>query len=135
MSTSVTFNAIHNRIATVIAFDPKWANGTGYLDHAVKADLGLRPGDIAKSTDNLGRGIVFIGTRFGNVVIFDRNHPGDCARPAKVVGNYPLKLRQFYRGDMGIGTALSEEGLGHLIDPVDGHRQNIGFAIEGLFED
>lgn len=121
------------QITTVIAFDPKWANGTGYLDHAVKADLGLRPGDIAKSTDNDDRRIIFIGTRFGNVVLFERYSPTKTTLSFKVVGNYPSALRGFYAGSMGIGTALTDEGLEHLVDKSAPDKYNIGTALEELF--
>lgn len=77
--TNATKNAVgaifterYNQVTTVIDFDPKWANGTGYYDHAVEK-VDLKPGEMAKSFDaGTSRRIILIGTRFGSVVVFDR---------------------------------------------------------------
>ena len=61
---------IFREIQTEIPFDPEWANGTGYLDGAVSYPL--PPGGTAKTTDNYGRRVILIGTRFGTVAVFDR---------------------------------------------------------------
>lgn len=127
------FNNTFNRIATTVAFDPKWENNTGYFDHCVKTDLGLRPGDVAKSVDQNDRRIILIGTRFGNVALFERYSPTKTTLSFKVVGNYPSALRGFYAGAMGIGTALTEEGLEHLVDKDAPDKFNIGVMLEELF--
>ena len=77
--TNATKNAVgtifterYNQVTTVIDFDPKWANGTGYYDHAVEK-VDLKPGEMAKSFDaGTSRRIILVGTRFGCVVVFDR---------------------------------------------------------------
>lgn len=64
------FQRIFREIQTEVPFDPSWANGTSYLDGAV--DYPLSPGEMVKTTDNYGRRVIMIGTRFGTVVVFDR---------------------------------------------------------------
>lgn len=62
--------------AEKIDYNPKWANGTGYFDNAVDGDeaLKLAEGQIIASTTLAGndRKLVIVGTRFGNVVVFQR---------------------------------------------------------------
>lgn len=71
-SVGTTFTERYNEVTKEIEFDPKWANGTGYYDHAVKM-VKLEPGEVAKSFDaGTGRRLIFIGTRFGTIVAFDR---------------------------------------------------------------
>lgn len=121
------------QITTQVAYCPEWANGTGYFDGIVKADLGLRPGDVAKAVDNDDRRIIIIGTRFGNVALFERYSPSKTTLSFKVVGNYPSALRGFYAGSMGIGTALTDEGLEHLVNKDSPDKFNIGTMLEELF--
>lgn len=58
--------------AKEIQFDKNWKNGTGYLNGAVSADLGLVPGEVRSFVDDHGRRGVVIGTRVGNVALFER---------------------------------------------------------------
>lgn len=83
-----------------IPFDPKWNNGTGYFDHLVKDDLGLESGEVARSTDNLMRNIIVIGSPLGNLVVFERRarkHDSVSeSDPVVVVTNLPSELRWLY---------------------------------------
>ena len=133
MDISYRFINTFKQVSTQVAYCPDWANGTGYLDGIIKADLGLRPGEVAKAVDTDDRRIIIIGTRYGNVALFERYSPTKTTLSFKVVGNYPLALRSFYAGSMGIGTALTDEGLEHLVDKAAPDKYNIGHAIEGLF--
>lgn len=58
--------------AKEVDFDPAWKNGTGYLDKAVYADLGVAPGEVRAFVDDHDRRGVIIGTRVGNVALFER---------------------------------------------------------------
>lgn len=125
MSVSKEFNDKFETITNNIAFDPAWKNGTGYFDHAVEKDLGLRDGDLGRSTDEHGRRIILIGTMFGNVVLFERFAPDqdeDGERSSFIVRNLPNHVRKleggafphqmdsnlmfYYLGDNNIGTRL-----------------------------
>lgn len=136
---SELFNKFFDKIEVSVAFDPIWANGTGYFDHAVKADLGLGTAQMAKAVDPDGRRIIFIDTRLGNVVLFERRSPADeGTRSSTIVGNYPPAIRAFYAGDFGIGGPLSLEGLEHLLGDIQrigkSNPLNIGDRLEGLFD-
>ena len=68
------FNTVFARVEKALEFNPHWANGTGYLDHAAEGPHApvLAAGEMAKSTDNFGRPIIIIGLPVGNLVVFRR---------------------------------------------------------------
>ena len=83
-----TFLDAFDRIEKVIPFSVEWENGTGYMDHAVKK-VKLNHGEQAKSIDRHNRKIVFTGTEFGTVVVFERHSDGSsgvlvCNAPREV---------------------------------------------------
>lgn len=57
-----------------IEFNPAWKNGTGYFDAAVEGPEApaLEVREMIKTIDDYGRRMIIVGTRFGNVVVFDR---------------------------------------------------------------
>lgn len=122
------FQAKH--IKTEIAFDPKWSNGTGYFDHAVTADLGLTPGQVVKTECPAGRLLVLVGTRFGNVVFFERYSPetndGEIEYSHVVVANSPTKLRAL------VGTGRIDASV---LCMMAVEYCNIGLTIEQLFHE
>ena len=80
----------------------------GLFDGAVKADLGLKPGELAvfmAGGEDL-RKMIIIGTRFGNVVIFERYTPKDDGNENIVVVVNRPKLSRFVRAG-----AMSTETL------------------------
>lgn len=125
-----TFEKAFNDIENVIPFDIKWANGTGYFNGAVTADLGLKPGEVAKSVatapDN--RRIIIIGTCAGNVVLFERYTPNEKAgENLVVVSNAP---RGFNKTGLVIDGAMSDD---HFIDVVGMYGQlNVSQRIESI---
>lgn len=130
MKKSVFVNA-WNRITREVEFSRDWHNGTGYFDGVTKADLGLEPGQIAKSQadgEDLRR-MIIIGSRFGNIVIFERYTPEDDDNEnIVVVNNAPRKLSRFVAN-----TAISTEKFEQMVDiGIDGW--NIGAFIENLFK-
>lgn len=68
------FNSTFDRVTKTLDFNPDWANGTGYLDHAAEGPDApvLAAGDMAKSTDNFGRPMIIVGLPVGNLVVFKR---------------------------------------------------------------
>lgn len=109
-----------------IKFDPLWANGTGYLDHAVTgmhAPL-IEVGEMKRATDELGRIIVLIGTDFGNVAVFQRFPTGDYG---VVVQNTPSGLTNL----LGINGALSSNDIELLIGNGCGFS-NIGKRLQSM---
>ena len=120
------FEKVLSKVTQVVVFDPKWKNTTGYLDGLVKADLGLEPGQMAKSVDDFGRQVIIVGTIYGNAVVFERYSPTDGERSAIFVSNLPENLRRFFGGVGGIGSALQESGIALLIGAGHYGSSNIG---------
>lgn len=106
MATMKLFNAIHAAVTATIEFDPKWNNGTGYMDGAVTADLGLNPGDIVKG--NTGgvnnRNFLIMGTPTGNVIVFQRYTAG---AQNVVVANCPPAVGEL----LGLNNAIRQDAL------------------------
>ena len=116
---ATAFSSIKNRIE----FNAQWANGTGYFDNGVKGPSApvLIPGETASSVDTHGRKIVFIGTRLGNVVVFEREATsGDV--PARVVCNAPRELEYLFETNMSSGD------IHRAVNPY----MNIGLWLEGI---
>lgn len=136
------FQEIFQVIPTTVAFDPEWRNGTGYYDGIVNAKLGLKPGQMAKCEDVApnSRRIIIVGTRWGNVAVFERYSPKDSGERSEVyVSNKPSRITRFFSGMLGVGSALTSEGMemmlgcryhAELSDPKYG--TNIGCRIEDM---
>lgn len=65
-----TFDHVYANIDTLLDFDPRWKNGTGYFNGA--QTVGLANGNMAKATGDCGRRLILIGTEFGTAVFFER---------------------------------------------------------------
>lgn len=104
-----------------VAYDPAWGNGTGYFDNAVDL-VKLSPGETACSADPKGRRILFIGTRFGSVVVFQR-----LPNTSILAVNRPAKIARMFV----LSNRIDEES-GYL---VFGSFNNIGKRIEAFFNE
>jgi hypothetical protein len=63
----------YDEVQTEIPYNPKWENGTGYLDYIVKDEAPqVEIGAAVKCITPLGRKILIVGTRLGNVAVFQR---------------------------------------------------------------
>lgn len=75
------FDATYAAVKNKIPFDPTWANGTGYYNGAAvgKNAPQLAPGEMAisRSPEPNNRKIIFVGTRLGNIVVFERYSGGN----------------------------------------------------------
>ena len=133
--SNAPFVASFNAVQKEVEYNPKWENGTGYLDHAVKGDHApeLLCGEMAKSVSTKGRRIVLIGTRFGNIVLFDRYSDPESKA---VVSNMPNQITTLLRGSL-VGTNLSTDDVTLpllLGDPTNQRfNPNIGARIEQVF--
>lgn len=126
-----TFNASFEAITKTLPFNPQWANGTGYFDHAVKGECApvLGAGEMAKSEDDVGRPLIIIGTPIGNVVVFRRY--------SKEMGRYTFNAPRNFEALMchRICGLLREEDMGTLLgDFYNGHwiRGNVGMLIADM---
>jgi len=127
------FEKVLSKVTQVVVFDPKWKNTTGYLDGLVKVDLGLEPGQMAKTLDDFGRQVIIVGTPYGNAVVFERYSPTvDGERSSVYVSNLPENIRMFFSNVGGIGSALEESGITLLIGAGHYGSANIGERITKL---
>lgn len=76
--------------ATTIAYDPDWANGTGYLDGMVNVDLNIEYGEFVTFIDDKNRIGIATPSPFGNLVVFQRYSEGDGGI---LVGNFPTEFK------------------------------------------
>jgi hypothetical protein len=125
------FNASFEAIAKTLPFNPEWANGTGYFDHAVKGEHAplLGVGEMVKSQDDAGRPLIIIGTPIGNVVVFRRY--------SKEFGRYTFNAPRNFEALMchRICGLLREEDMATMLgDCYNGHwiRGNVGMLIRDM---
>lgn len=134
------FTKAYNECKRDLPFNPEWSNGTGYFDFAVYSKQGvitapkLGNGEMARSNttaDGSGRRILIIGTRLGNMVVFDRfteqgENQKDAAR-AIFVYNTTTSLKN---GGWFNSGALDVWGMEIAVG--DGADKNIGWRLEQL---
>ena len=128
---SKTFQAMFEKIQTVIPFNAEWNNGTGYFNDIVSQDtVKLENGQMAKSTDTSNRKIVMVGTRFGNVVLFERYSGG---LNDVITSNVPPEVSKLFGGS-SLGSKTSEEVIELLLGQTySSIPKNIGIKIEEMF--
>lgn len=116
------FTLVFQEVEKTIAFEREWENGTGYFDGAVSA-VELAPGQRAKSVAGDGRRLIFVGTRLGTVVAFERYSPIGEERCNVIVTNTPK----------GIGDVLPSGQVGENDQwAFLGKHRNIGTILERL---
>lgn len=67
------FNTAYEATHRVLPFKPEWSNGAGSFDFAIYGEHApkLEPGMIYKSATGSGRKMMFVGTKLGNVIVFE----------------------------------------------------------------
>ena len=131
-----TFVKMFNQITKEVPFNDEWPNGTGYFNGVVNdKKIGLEPGQLAKSVapGEDKRKLIIVGTRFGNVVVFERYSPKeDQPENIPVVSNAPQRLT---RTKMVIDGAMSDDHFETIVGWIskDGTcYDNVGIRIEYL---
>lgn len=127
-----TFNGMFAAITNEVTFNPNWANGTGYYDGAIKGEhaVTLAPGEMAKCMSNNERKMIFVGTRFGTFVIFERFSGGENGVH---VMNMPTKLSQL--GLVETGGRITSADMTRMIGNKWDHKpNNLGTLIEAVIE-
>lgn len=71
------FTKAYTATVKELAFNKEWSDGAGMFDHGVYGEHApkLANGEIVKSITPGKRRILFVGTRLGNLVVFDRTMP------------------------------------------------------------
>lgn len=107
---------------------PEWANGTGYMDHAVRGSHAphLLPGQVVRAMSSDNRRLLLIGTPIGNVIVFDRYSNGE---DKVFVANMPRKLEHLLLRP----SALNRDAMVCLLGVTPG--QNIGHRLQALAEE
>ena len=143
--TDRVFTGHYDVITRVLPFNEAWASKTGYFgpavhehnDHSIKVTFTadqqtdtrvcMYPGEMARSIDPEGRRLIFVATRLGCLVVFERYKTSD-AHPV-FVHNNSNRLDLTHR--MPTGT-LTTDNLYDLLG--GGGVTNIGVQLEDLFE-
>ena len=130
-ATKSFFSKHFDRIEKVLPYNSGWENGTGYCDFAVTGKEApiLSLGGEAKSSTLTGRDIIFIGTPFGNCVIFKRYTDSDV-----VVSNLPQQVTDLYMGT-SVGTSLDNITLHLLLGNPDCPKisPNVGVRMKNIY--
>ncbi len=111
-----------------IEFDEKWKNGTGYLDHAAEGKHApkVSQGQVVSFLDDKDRRGVIVGTKYGNIVVFERYSPEGSETSGVFVCNIADKVRtnvDFIKFERALSLDNLRDILGH------NGRDNIGKLI------
>lgn len=120
-----TLVSVFNKIENLVKYNPKWENGTGYLDHAVTdTSIVFDEDGYAKAVSVQGRKIVIVKTIKGNVVVFERYTDPESS---VVVSNMPHRVAELFQ----MSGSLSNDQVRMLLgDPTyKTIHLNIGKAI------
>lgn len=125
MGAAKEFLMIHEQLPNEVEFLPHWEMGSGSFDGAVFGPHApiLRPGQLVKGIDDRARHFVIIGTRLGNLVVYQRNPFVDSI----VAYNCPEAL------DHAMGLTeliLTYSDLIRIFHPTG----NIGIWLEKVYE-
>lgn len=126
-SAADLFDKRFQQINQELVYNPAWANGTGYLDHAVAGvnQVQLLSNQMAKSVTSNGRRIIFVGTLVGPIAIFERVAGGQV-----IVSNIAPVLDQM---ELIKGGAMSYETCYDAIGGGDQIYQGVGKWVENIF--
>jgi hypothetical protein len=113
-----------NIITNEIPYDEEFNNGTGYFDHLVHHDTGLKVGDRFKMLTPMpnNRKIVGIVTPVGNVVFFERMTGGDGGIITK---NVPSCIDSLW-----VTGSVSGECIWTALGSAEGYNRNIGHVLD-----
>lgn len=135
---NIVFTEAYEKCKITLPFNKNWSNKTGMFDMAVYGEHApkLSYGEMARSVTDGGRRIIILGTRLGNLVVFDRfskqaeGEKGadtavfyyDCSSSIRTGGWFSRNHLDAF--EMGVAVGDSEER------PGDG---NLGWRLEQLF--
>jgi hypothetical protein len=133
MSNASVFSTAFSSIEEEIPYKNEWENGTGYLDHVVEGKHApmMPAGAIAKSMAPDGRRIIIVGTRFGNVAVFDRYIKQDATRGVFVTNSPEKSIFKMLLSGSSVGELEMVKIVGSWGDLDD----NVGMKLEKIAED
>ena len=97
-----------------LEYNPAWANGTGYFNGAVSGPNAVVMGEevFATSIDNKGRKMLFINTKKGPIVIFER-YSNKVATEQIYVWNANRATEEMLNMDH---TCLNNDTMSHIFE-------------------
>lgn len=128
------FSNTYDKISKVIEYNPSWENNSessSFISFNSSVDLiTLVPGELAKSISSSGHRLIFIGTRFGTIVVFDKyKNQSDNGVYMSNTPNYFTLTKLVPKGP------ISESDMIFLFGSWYNIKENIGWAIERMYED
>lgn len=126
------FEEMYNSPINEIPFNESWHNGTGYYDFATKVDVPI--GVVMKSYDpTTKRRLLFIGTRLGTVVVFERYEGG---KSGIYVMNAPKAISYRFLNFGHARSNLSQDTISNFVGTYhDGKfHNNIAHVIETMYD-
>lgn len=134
LTETKAFSDIFNKINKQIPFKSDWCENSAYYDYALQGKDApvLENGELAKCRANEKSRLVFIGTPFGNIVVFERHCQSWESSSGLLFCNMPDEIRELRCDDKNhktmLGyTVLMETILGniHAAEPIP----NIGIML------
>ena len=101
-----------------IDFNEKWKNGTGYLDHAAEGKHApkVSQGQVVSFLDDKDRRGVIVGTKYGNIVVFERYSPEGNETSGVFVCNVADKVKEnvnFIKFERALSLDTLRDIFGH----------------------
>jgi len=129
------FNRVYNQIERVLEFDERWKDMTETFRMATLR-LHLPIGIFAKSfCAATSRKLIFLGTRFGTIAIYERWSNGENGI---IFGAYPNRLQEFHfsfiQADVRMSLIQLQIILGHATKQKWDKENNLSTKLEGYAE-
>lgn len=120
------FTGAYRKIEKTIPYQMEWKDDEGYYS-GIHRHVRLESAEMVKTEDENGRRIIFIGTRFGTIAVFDR-YP-DQSEGGVYVTSAPMNpvLRTMMSNSV-VGAGEMAVLLGSWYDIT----RNIGYTIENM---
>jgi hypothetical protein len=71
-SIEESFDRRFSSATKVVKFNPEWDKRAGHIDTSVGGEPDLMPGEVARCVSPDGRKMIFVDTKFGTCVVFQR---------------------------------------------------------------
>ena len=133
-ATNDLFTRAYDSVQDTIEFKKEWSNGAIGYDYAVYGEHAPRipAGKMIKSSSPNGRRLLFIGTRVGNLVIYDRfseQGKGEKGYATAVFMRNTVSVIE----NLGLFHDVAIDEYEMAIAVGDGQRDHLGVNLENLW--